>query len=141
MQTRENDLYLNAHLFVAAIRVYGHQNSKPPLIEDICQTLSFSIEQGSFICRKLEERGIIDAVEGSYGARLFIRDHLKLEDIPRGEEGNAWKEELKKFQDTQKTFTRKIESFQAEQAEKKKNLFAEMEKKLKQELGKKSKPT
>jgi len=40
----------------------------------------------------------------------------------------------------QKTITRRVESFHAEQAGKKKNLFAEMEKKLKEEIEKKSKP-
>jgi thiamine monophosphate synthase len=76
-------------------------------------------------------------VEGSYGTRLFINDHLKLEDLPRGEPENKLEDDLKKFQDTQKAFSQKIESFQAQQKQKKKDLFAEMEKKLKEELEKK----
>ena len=64
---------------------------------------------------------------------------LKLEEIPRGEFGRKLEDEVKKFQDTQRSFTQKIESLQAEQAGKKKSLFAEMEKKLKEELDKKSK--
>ena len=82
---------------------------------------------------------IIDVVKGSYGDRFFISDHLKLEDIPRGQEENKLEEELKKFQDTQKALSQKVESFKAEQAKKKKDLFSEMEKKLKAELEKKSK--
>lgn len=139
MQTKKLDLYSNAHLFVAAIRVCEHQNSAPPSLTEICNMLSLSIEKGNFLCRKLKEMEIIEIVEGSYGDRLFIRDHLKLEEIPKGEENNRLKEELKKFQDTQKALSQKIESFRSQQAQKKKDLFAEMEKKLKDEMGKKSK--
>jgi len=82
--------------------------------------------------------GIVDSVEGSFGNRLFIRDHLKIEEIPREEDENKLEEELKKFQESQRGLSQKIESIQAKQAQKKKDLFAEMEKKLKQELDKKS---
>jgi hypothetical protein len=145
MQEKQNDFYVQAHLMVAAIRVFEHKNSRPPTIGDLCQTIDFSIEKGNFICRKLEELDIIEAVEGSYGTRLFVRDHLKIEDIPRGESENNFEEELKKFQDNRKALSQKIETFQAEKIEtfqaeqkkKKKDLFAEMEKKLKNELEKK----
>ena len=139
MQQKADDLYSNSHLFVAAIRIFVHRNSSPPSLNDICKTLSFSIEKGNLLLRRLKELEIIDVVEGSYGDRIFIRNHLKLEDIPSGEEENKLEEELKKFQATQKKLSQKVESFQAEQAQKKKSLFSEMEKKLKAELEKKSK--
>jgi hypothetical protein len=97
-----------------------------------------SIERSSYLSRKLKEMEIIDIVEGSYGNRLFIRDFLKIEEIPRGDDESKLEEELKKFKESQKGLLQKIESIQTQQAEKKKNLFAEMEKKLKQELNKKS---
>jgi len=137
MQNKKTNLYSQAHLMVAAIRVYEHLNSRPPTVDDVCRVINFSVEQGYFICRKLQEIDIIKAVEGSYGTRLFINDHLKLEDLPRGEPENKLEDDLKKFKDTQKAFSQKIESFQAQQKKKKKDLFAEMEKKLKEELEKK----
>jgi hypothetical protein len=137
MKTEKQDLYSQAHLLVAAIRVFEHNSSRPPAIEELCRTINFSIEKGNFICRKLEELEIIEAVEGSYGPRLFVRDHLKIEDIPRGVSDSGFEDELKKFQDNRKAFTRKIKSFQAQQKQKKEDLFAEMEKKLKKELDKK----
>ena len=139
MQDKADDFYSNAHLTVAAIRVCEHRNSTPPSLEEICGTLSFSIEKVSLILRRLKEMDIIKVVKGSYGDRFFISDHLKLEDIPRGQEENKLEEELKKFQDTQKALSQKVESFKAEQAKKKKDLFSEMEKKLKAEFEKKSK--
>jgi len=137
-QDKKEDFYSKAHLTVAAIRVFEHLHARPPTVDDVSKTINMSIEQSNFVCRKLEELEIIEAVEGSYGARLFIRDHIKIEEIPRGEEENKLGEELKKFQDTQKAIVQKMESFQVKQKQKKKDLFAEMEKKLKEELDKKA---
>jgi len=138
MKSKSKDLYTSAHIFISAIRVCEHQNSTPPTVEDICRVLSMSIERSSYLSRKLKEMEIIDVVEGSYGNRLFIRDFLKIEEIPRGDDESKLEEELKKFKESKKGLLQKIESIQTQQAEKKKNLFAEMEKKLKQELNKKS---
>ena len=137
MENKSKDLYTSAHLFISAIRVCEHQNSTPPTVEDICRVLSMSIERSSYLSRKLKEMEIIDIVEGSYGNRLFIRDFLKIEEIPRGDDESKLEEGLKKFKESKKGLLQKIESIQTQQAEKKKNLFAEMEKKLKQELNKK----
>jgi hypothetical protein len=131
------DFYSNAHLIIAAIRVLEHLNNTPPSIDEVCRSLSFSLEQGNLICRKLEEMGIIDVVEGAYGTKLFIRDHLAVEKIPKAEKVSKLEQELQKFKNTKKNYTQKIESFQTEQADRKKNLFAELEKKLKKGLNKK----
>ena len=138
MKDPSKNFYMMAHLFVSAIRVLEYQNNTPPTLADISQTLTMSLERSNYICRKLKEMGIVDSVEGSFGNRLFIRDHLKIEEIPRQEDESKLEEELKKFQESQKGLSKKIENIQAEQAQKKKDLFAEMEKKLKQELEKKS---
>ena len=125
------DLYSNAHLVVSAIRIFTHNNSKHPSMNEICKTLSFSLEQGNLICKKLKDLGIIDVVEGAFENHLFIKDHLKIEEIPRDKKEDKLEDALKKFKDSKKDFSKKIESFQAKQAEKQKALFAELEKKLK----------
>ena len=137
MNDKSKNLYALAHLFVSAIRILEHQNNTPPTLEDISHILKISIERSHYLGRKLKDMGIIDEVEGSYGIRLFVKDHLKIEDIPREDDGGKLEAELKKFKASQKELSQKIETIKAQQAEKKKNLFAEMEKKLKQELNKK----
>jgi len=137
MNDKSKNLYSSAHLFVSAIRILEHQNNAPATLEDISRILKISIERSHYLGRKLKEMGIIDEVEVSYGIRLFIKDHLKIEDIPREDDGGKLEAELRKFKESQKELSHKIETIQAKQAEKKKNLFAEMEKKLKQELDKK----
>jgi len=133
---QNSDFYSDAHLVVAAIRVLTHQNTTPPSMDEVCRIISFSLEQGNFICKKLKEIGIVDVVEGGFGTRLFIKNHLKIEEIPRGKKEDKLGEALKEFQNSKKDFTREVESFQAKQAKKQKDLFAELEEKLKKESDK-----
>jgi hypothetical protein len=131
------DFYSAAHLIVAAIRILEHRNSASPSIDEVCRTISFSLEQGNFVCRKLNEMNIIDVVEGAFGTKLFIKDHLLLEEIPQEAMEDNLEKELKKFQSAKKDYIQKIELFKAEQEKKKKNLFSELEKKLKKDLDEK----
>ena len=84
--------------------------------------------------------GIIDVVEGAYENHFFIKDHLKIEEIPKGKKEDKFEDALKKFKDSRKDFSKEIESFQAKQAKKQKALFAELEEKLKKGSDK-TKPT
>ena len=132
------NLYKDAHLVVSAIRILEHRNSVPPSIDDVCNFISFSLEQGNYICRKLSETGIIEIVEGAFGIRLFVKNHLAIEEIPKDLKVSSMEEELKKFQDSRKELTQKVASIQAQQAEKQKNLFTELENQLKKHLDKKT---
>jgi hypothetical protein len=134
METRNN--YQNAHLLVSAIRILEHQKSRPPSIEDVCQMVSFSLEQGNFMCNKLEDMGAIEVIEGAYGTRLFIKNHLILEEIPQDEQESRLGAALKEFQSSRKTYSKKVESIKADQNKKRKNLFADLEKKFKQDIEK-----
>ena len=134
---KTNNFYYTAHLFVAAIRVCEHLKSAPPSLDDVCRSISFSLERGNFIFKQLKEMEIIEAVEGPYGVRLSVKNHLKIEDIPKEEKESALECELAKFKQAQKSFAKKIESFATKQKEKKKSLFEEVEQKLKKELDKK----
>jgi len=128
---QETDFYGSAHLFVAAIRILEHQNATPQSIDDVCRMLSFSPEQGNYICRKLKELDILEVVESAFGDKLYIHNHLKIEDIPKGKQVSRLEEELKNFQRSKNEISSKIESIKSEQAEKKKSLFEELEKNLK----------
>lgn len=132
-----SNLYSDAHLIVSSIRMLTHQNLTPPSVENVSEALSFSSEKSYFLCKKLKEMGIINIVEGAFGTRLFVQDHLKIEDIPKDKREDKLEEALKKFKSAKKDFSKKIESFQAEKAKKQKDLFAELDKKLKKESNKK----
>ena len=126
--------YWKSHLIVAGIRVLEYKENSPPTIEKICHLLSISLEEGNRLCRKLKDLQIIDMVETVDEARIFIMDHRKLEDIPIEDDVSSIESELIKFKKSKEDQKRKIETFQAEQAEKKKKLHEELEKKLKEKL-------
>lgn len=131
---KQNNLYTQSHLVVSAIRILEYQNEQPPSVDAVCDMLSFSSEHAQFLCKKMDGMGIIEMVEGPFGSRLFIRDHLKIEDLPRNGEKEGLREEIEKFQNAQKGFQQKIENYQAQKAEARKNLFAEIEEKLKKQV-------
>lgn len=137
MSTDKVSLYDSAHLFIATVRVLTHKEQSPPDIDQVCDMLGVSKERGGFICRRLEEIGALEAVPGAYGLRLFVRDHLKLEDIPKEEAPDRLKDELSRFKAEQQKTASRIATLQADQKKKKKNLFEEMEKKLRAEIEKK----
>jgi len=130
------DFYTKAHLFVSAIRILEYKDKAAPSIENVCRIISCSLEQGNLICNRLVEMEIINIVEGAYGTSLYIKNHLAIEEISKGVKESSLEKEIKKFQENQNKISQKIKSFQADQAEKQKNLFAELEKKLKKETKK-----
>lgn len=51
---------------------------------------------------------------------MFVRDHLKIEDIPKEDAPDKLQDELNKFQAAQKNVASRIASMQADQKKKKK---------------------
>lgn len=127
----KTDLYTDAHLFVSAIRILENQKGASPSIEDVCRTISVSLEQGNMVCRKLNDMEIIEVVEGAYGTKLFVRNFLLIEEIPKEAEESKLEDEIKKFQDSKKGHSKELEAFRQKQKQKKKDLFAELNQKLK----------
>lgn len=94
----------------------------------------FSKEKSHLICRKLEETEVIEVLEGAFGNRIIIKDHLKLEDIPKDVSESKLDEELKKFKSSKQELEKRVESIKADQDKKQKQLFADLEKKFKKDL-------
>ena len=132
----ERGLYSIAHLMASTIRIFEYQKGQPPSIEQVCETLSFTTEQGHIYLNKLTELGIMEVVEGNFGTRIFLRDHLKIEEIPKDSKESGLGDAVKAFQDSRKKISEKIANIQANQAKKKKDLFAELESQLKKKLDK-----
>jgi len=128
------DRYEKGHLMVAAIRVLEHQTGRAPSVNEVCEALSFSVEEGNFIGKKLVELGAIEITEGPFGTRLFVADHQKLEELPRGEEGKGMAAEIEKFRAARKNVDLDIEAFKQRKQEEQRKKFAEIEEKLKKGL-------
>ena len=132
----ERGLYDIAHLMASTIRIFEYQKGHPPSIDEVCETLSFTSEQGHIYMNKLTELGILEVVEGNFGTRIFLRDHLKIEEIPKDGKESRLEDAIREFQDSRKKMSEKIANIQADQAKKKKDLFAELENQLKKKLDK-----
>lgn len=125
------DLYEAAHMMVAAVRVLTHQKRLPPTLSAVCQTLCFSEEHGLLVCRRLIEAGVLEMTSTAHDNKLFVKNHLAIEDIPRGRGDSRLDEELRRFQASRSQINQKVESIQAQAEEKKRKLFAQLEQQLK----------
>lgn len=131
------DTYTEAHIFVAAIRVLQHQKNIPPTLEDVCELLGSSAEAGYAICRTLKKRGIIETLEDPYSIKLFVADHLALEQIPKTrEQENTLAKELEKFQQEKRSKDKDVAKIQAELDRKKQEKLSDIEKKFKEQMKK-----
>jgi DNA-binding Lrp family transcriptional regulator len=131
-------IYFEGHLVVAAIRILEHRGGSPPALDQICELLKYSSEQAAYIIRRLGEDGIIKQVEGVFDGRWTVADHLKLEELPQDSaEPTQLDHALQKFQAEKNKMALKVEAIKEQQALKKKDLFAELEKKIKKDIAKK----
>ncbi len=137
MGKKSKNPYRDGHLFVAAIRILEHRNSAPPDLDQIAELVGFSPEQTGLISRRLHEAGIVHIVQGAFGNRWGIEDHHKLEELPQSVEVSQLDEALKQFKREKDKISQKVESIKEQQNQKQKDLFSEIEKKLKKDLAKK----
>lgn len=129
------DLYSEAHLFTAAVRILHHRKQTQPSVDDLCEMLGISVEHGLSVARKLADKGILETFEDPFSIRLGLGDHLLIEDLPRTEtEESSLSDELAQFMAKKKSEERKIENIQAELDKKKKSMFNDIEEKLKKQF-------
>lgn len=131
MKSSGTDLYADAHLLVAAIRVISHCNQTPPTLEQVCHQLNISLERGGFIMRQLEKEEVIEIVKQPQGDRLFVKAHLNIENFQQKDSRSDLDNALSAFAAEKEAFSKKIESIQAEQKKKKQDLFAKLNDQLK----------
>ena len=137
MPKESKNPYREGHLFVAAIRILEHRNSAPPDLDQIAGLIGFSTEQAGLISRRLQQAGIIRIVEGAFGTRWGIENHHKLEDLPQSVEVSQMDQALKQFKREKDQISQKVESIKEQQNKKQKDLFSEIEQKLKRDLANK----
>lgn len=134
--TEKNHFYTTAHLVVAAIRLHAHRHGGPPAIEHVCEALAMSLEEGNRICLKLSDMEIIEMLAKPGEARLFVKDHLKIETIPDQTETLPLQSALEQFKKSRTEQLDKIKSIQSTLSDKKKKLHEELAQQLKNSLKK-----
>jgi DNA repair photolyase len=124
------DIYSQAHLFVAATRVFEHLQHQPASLKGLKDLLQVSEEELSRISRKLEEIGAINVIMSGGEARFSIREHMKIEEFPRSIEAPKMEEEISQYKTKQELRLKEIEQSMAKKGDKS-SIFSELEKALK----------
>ena len=119
--------YEDAHLVVAAVRVLGHRETKPPTPEQVAALLDLPAELVRSLVVSLEDLGVLHLMENPFETRIELGDYTLIEDLPRSAEGPTMKDEIEDFVERKKK--------EVEEAEK---MFTpdEMQKKKKEKLAK-----
>lgn len=131
------DAYSEAHLFVSGIRICEFKEQAAPTMEAVCGLLEFSVEHGHAVARRLQKAGVLSIMEDPFSVRLGIVDYLEIENFSRDEkEESSIEKELAAFQKKKKNMDAKVASIQAELEKKKKDMFADLEERFKQEMEK-----
>ncbi|TWI70758.1 hypothetical protein LZ24_02178 [Desulfobotulus alkaliphilus] len=124
--------YETAHLLVAAIRICTHQkNGTPPEISDISSLLKISAEEILILIRQMEKIGVLECLDQAGTSRYFIQDMQVLETLPKQREEKAIQAEIESFKNSRQKKNMEIENFQKKQKEKQKELFSQLNRKLK----------
>jgi hypothetical protein len=110
--------------------VFEHLHYQPPSLKGLKDLLDVSEEELSRISRKLEVMGAISVIMSGGEARFTVRDHLKIEDLPRTVEAPRMEEEISQFKTKQETRLKGIEESLAKKGDKS-SIFSELEKALK----------
>ena len=80
------------------------------------------------------DSGIVEMVQGASEPRVYVKDHLKIEDIPKDDGESRLDEAFRQFKDAKPDYDQKIAAIKAEQAAKKKKIELALEKQLKEKL-------
>lgn len=130
--------YEEAQALLAAVRVHEFTKKAAPSFKEVAALLLMTSDWVSRVCAELSKRGIIELVEGPFQTTcIAIDDHLAAEDLPKSARTNRMEEELKKFKEKSSgMYEKRAKAIQEEQKKKEKDLFSDIESKLKSELNK-----
>ncbi len=134
---QNNSFYTNAHLFTAAVRILDAPKKQPPTADNVCTLLKWSLEQGRLVLRRMVEAGILELTTQAFEDRIFIKDHLAIENFKDAQKVDQLDQALKKFQSDRKEMDAKVEAIKSTQQKKQAKLFSDLEEQLKAGLGKK----
>ena len=125
--------YIQGHLVVAAVRILGHRNEKPPTMEEIGELIGISHEVVGAVARALQSRGIVKILETPFDTRVEVDEYLELEELPRDHAGAAMKGDVDAFLERSRSKQEDIEALFKDGAyeQEKKEKFAGLDQKLK----------
>jgi hypothetical protein len=128
--------YEQGHLMVAALRLFIHREGRPPSVRDLSDMLEISTETGHYLCNRLEHLGAVKVIEAAFDEKVYLADHLKLEELPKEEKASTFEAEVQEYKEGRERQQEEIKQRRALHEDKKKDLFSDLEKQLKEGLHK-----
>jgi hypothetical protein len=89
--------YDEGQLILAGIRVRSHRDGRPPLLEDVAETIDMPADLLRVLVLEMEKLGIIRQLANAFETRLAVDDHLKAEDLPKEGSGARLNSEVEEF--------------------------------------------
>lgn len=132
--------YEEGHLIVSAIRIFAHKQANPASPADVGTLLNYSTEKVLYLCRKLQQEGIIKSVEGPYDQKLYILDHMKLEKLAQTSHEQNIKDDIAQHDSKQAARFENIKKQQHSHKDEQQTLFQDLEQQLKKGPEKKQNP-
>ncbi len=125
-------LYEEAQILLAGVRLFRHREKRFPTLKDLSDMIGFSMESVHHLCNRLEAIGAVERIRGAFEDRVCLKDPLQAESLREADEGPSVAEDLRKWEKEKRERVREVERLFSDEArgEKKKDLFAEIEERL-----------
>lgn len=125
---------------VAALRLFLFKNRRPPSVRELSEMIDLSPEMGHYFCNRLSRLGVLEIVEAAFEERVYLKDHLKLEELPREEKASTMEAEVQKHLEEMQRHQEEIQRMQLSHQDRKKDLFSDLERQLKEGLKRRRNP-
>ncbi len=125
--------YEEAHIVLAAIRLFHHREHRPPRIKELAEFSQLSLESVHHICNRLERLGAVEMVRSAFDEGVFLKDPLKAEVLRDQTESVDMQADVmkvkadhaKKIEEVERRFSKEVLE------QEKKDMFASIEERLK----------
>jgi hypothetical protein len=101
--TYSYNLYEEAQILLAAVRLFRHRERRPPSIQELAEWSCFSIETVHHICNRLQKIGAMDRIRGAFEDHICLKDPMQVEALREVDESpdieadvKKWKEQLRR---------------------------------------------
>ncbi|MBN1424843.1 hypothetical protein JXA88_09830 [Candidatus Fermentibacteria bacterium] len=130
-----------AHLTVAGVRVFMHREGTPPSVEELAEFLRTTPELVYHMVNRLEQEEVLRTVRTSFETRVYLRKPENLRDLPE-QTIPELEDEMRKHRERKREEQEKLGASLSAAAVKRRQQerLADLERKMKEGLGKKKPP-
>jgi vacuolar-type H+-ATPase subunit I/STV1 len=107
--TYSYNLYEEAQILLAAVRLFRHRERRPPSIQELAEWSCFSIETVHHICNRLQKIGAMDRIRGAFEDHICLKDPMQVEALREVDESPDIEADVKKWKEQRAEAIREVE--------------------------------